>query len=321
MALALRLLPPAADFFVSNESFGAGCSACYSQPYADSHVLPANDLLTQVRQGALPAPVDQPEVKTQIDRIKNAEFTYLETFVNQLGGGGGGSGGGGGAGGQSFVVPAAAAQARAWRDFTRALRSWNAVIERSGGGGGGGAPESGPAGGLSADAMERYRAGNELLAPLVVRLHDREQTKSRAAAAAASRPVERLSPDLVSAADAYKKCVAGLDDDALKAWRQLALGKDGAVLADFHAFSGNNRLRSESSAARMSGVEAAGARLLVQEIRPSFLNRLRGLWTIAGSCCGDRFPFTPPARLQWTLSLRCAIKQRARPARSGRASR
>ncbi len=301
LALALRLLPPAADFYVSNESFGAGCSACYSQPYADSHVLPANDLLTGVRQGALPAPVDQPEVKTQIDRIKNAEFTYLETFVNQLGGGGGGSGGGGGAGGQSFNVPASAAGARAWRDFTRAIRNWNPVIDRPGGGGGGGAPVDGGgggAGGLSADAMEHYRAGNELLAPLVVRLHEREQAHTRAVAVAQSRPAEKVSPDLASAADAYKKCVAGLDDDPLHAWRQLALGKDGATLADFHTWTESNRLRGNNTAIRMTQVERTGSRLLAQEIRPAFQNRLGGIWAIAKTL-GDRFPFTPRARLQW----------------------
>ena len=36
----------------------------------------------------------------------------------------------------------------------------------------------------------------------------------------------------------------------------------------------------------------------MREIRPQFEGRLRGLWTIAGSCCNDRFPFISRARLQ-----------------------
>jgi hypothetical protein len=48
----------------------------------------------------------------------------------------------------------------------------------------------------------------------------------------------------------------------------------------------------------MATIESKGASLLAAEIRPAFESRLRNLWTIAGSCCNDRFPFISQARLQ-----------------------
>jgi hypothetical protein len=107
-----------------------------------------------------------------------------------------------------------------------------------------------------------------------------------------------VSPDLATAAATFKHCVSGLDDDPLRAWHQLALEKDGASLADFHSFSGNLRLRGNPGAAQMTAVELAGARLLVQGIRPHFEERLRSFWSQAGSCCGERFPFVSLARFQ-----------------------
>ena len=116
----------------------------------------------------------------------------------------------------------------------------------------------------------------------------------------------------MTAAETFKHCISGLEEDPLKAWRQLAQEKDGASLADFHSFTANLRLRGNPSAARMIAVEKQGAALLAQAIRPTFLERLRGLWSIAGSCCGDRYPFISRARL-----ARPAGELPARPSAGG----
>jgi hypothetical protein len=308
LALAVRVLPPAEGFFTSNEAFGLGCNGCFYLQYAQDHVPPANDFLRWARLTLGPAAAGQPEVSGPIDRIQQAEYTYLDEFISRQkggGGGGGGRGGGGGAGGQSFVVPARAGQSGAWRDFVREIRHWEPVLDRPAGGGGGGGGGGGAgggassvaAGGLTADALTRFVEGNDALRPLLNRIRENESRRAAAVAAASSRPVERLAPDLVSTAETYKHCISGLDDDALKAWRQLALGKD-ASLADFHAFSANLRLRGNPSAAQMASLEHHAADLLVHEIRPVFEGRLRNLWAISGSCCNDRFPFISPARLQ-----------------------
>ena len=93
------------------------------------------------------------------------------------------------------------------------------------------------------------------------------------------------------AAQAFQRCVAGLDDAPLRAWKQLALKRDGASLADFHAFSSNPRLRGSAEADRLKGVEDHGAGLLSKEIRPDFQDRSRELWRRVDRCCLDRFPF------------------------------
>jgi len=286
LAFALRLLPPAADYFT--DAFRLDCSNCFYLKHADDLVPPANDLLQWAR--VLPQPVGGlPDVRTPASRIDDAVYNYLKEFVDRERGAGGGGGGGGG--GDRFAVPARASGARAWRDFVRDIQSWEPVAA---GGAPAPAPAAGAAIGLSADALSRYAATNQRLTPLVTAFNQRE----RARAASASRPAARLPEELVNAATLFKRCVAGLESDALKAWRQLALGKDATSLADFHAFTGNLRLRGNPAAARMAAVEAHGAALLSAEIRPLFVDRARGFWGRVAQCCGGRYPFISPRQLR-----------------------
>jgi DNA polymerase III delta prime subunit len=294
LALAQRILPPAARFFTSEKAFG--CANCFNPKHADDHVPLANEFLRWAKENLRPA-MGQPEVSSLIEQIGRAEFDYLDRYLAQQRWGSGGGGGGGGMGGQEFAVPQRAAQATSWRDYVRAVRAWEPVIERPGGGGGGGgmvAPVV--SGGLTEQALESYVAGNDDLRPLLDRF--REKGQAVANAAAARKPPKPPSEELVTAAQTFKRCIAGLEESPLAAWKQLAGAQDGASLADFHAFTGNRRLLGLQQTQRMIGVENKGAELLVREIRPQFTARLSGLWTIAGSCCNDRFPFISRARLQ-----------------------
>jgi DNA polymerase III delta prime subunit len=303
LAVALRVLAPAAGFFTSAQAFG--CTTCYNHQHAEDHVPPANELLYWARGNLKAALAEDKEVSSYLDQIDKAEYAYLEAYINQQrwGGSGGGGGGGASAGGQSFVVPTRASQTAAWRDFVRAIRSWEPVEERAGGGGGGAAAVAAPvvpANGLTGEDLARYAARNDNLKPLLAVFNQRSsaaQASAAVAAAAAARPPKPLSQDLVTVAQSFKHCISGLEEDPLKAWRQLALEKDGASLADFHSFSANLRLRGNPSAARMIDVEKHGAQLLAQAIRPPFQDRLHTLWSLAGSCCGDRYPFISRARL------------------------
>ena len=306
LAVALRVLAPAAGFFTSIQAFG--CPTCFNHQFAEDHVPPANDLLYWASGNLKTALADDKEVGGYVDQINKAEYAYLDAYINQQkwgGSYGGGGGGGGGAGGESFIVPSRAAQAAAWRDFVKSIQSWEPVLEKAGGGGGGGGGAAPapivPANGLTGEDLARYAARNDSLKPLLARFQERSQVAASAAAAAAARaarPAPPLSQELVTAARSFKHCITGLEDDPLKAWRQLAHEKDGASLAEFHSFSGNLRLRGNPSAARMVEIENKGAALLVAAIRPTFQEHLRGLWNIAASCCGTTYPFIPRARLQ-----------------------
>ena len=300
VAVALRVLAPAAGFFTSDQAFG--CRTCFNPQHAESHVPPANQLITWARN-SLKSALEQDAGVHGLRRSPStpSEYAYLEAYINQQRwGAGGGGGGGGAAGGQSFNVPGRAAQAAAWRDYVRALRSWQPVR-----GEGRAAAEEAPPRGPPGPRQRPHRRGAG-----TVRRHQRQpQAAARPLPgaqpgggdaprpAAAARPAPKVAQDLVTAADTFQHCIAGLEEDPLKAWRQLALEKDGASLAEFHSFSANLRLRGNPSAARMIDVEKHGAQLLAQAIRPPFQDRLRGLWSIAGSCCGDRYPFISRARL------------------------
>jgi hypothetical protein len=294
IAAALRVFPPAARFFSSEQAFG--CPNCFTPKHADDHVMVANGLLRWSREALQPAQ-SQPEIVALAEQVNTAEYNYLQNYIDQQRWGGGGGGGGGGAGGSSFVVPARAAQATTWRDYVRSIRSWEPVVERSGGGGGSAAPASAGAGGLTEEALARYANENDRLRPLLDVFRQRGQAAANASAAA-NRPAPRLSQDLVGAAETFKSCVAGMEESALAAWRQLAQERDGVSLAGFQAFSGNLRLRGNPSATRMVAVENHGAQLLSREIRPLFEKKLSSLWGVAGSCCNDRFPFVSRARMQ-----------------------
>ncbi len=300
LAVALRVLAPAAGFFTSPQALG--CTTCYNSQHAEDHIPPASELVQFAKNNLKSAIQQDAEIGGYVEKINQVEYAYLDGYINQQRfGGAAGGGGGGGAGGESFVVPARAAQAAAWRDYVRALRSWQPVLEKPGGGGGGGGAVVPivPANGLTVEALQRYAARNDSLKPLLDRFQVRSQSVAAAAAAAAARPAPKVSPDLATAGQIFQHCVAGLDEDPLKAWRQLAQAqdRDDVSLNNFHAFSTNLRLRGNPSAARMIEVENKGAALLSQAIRPTFLDHLKGLWSIAGSCCGDRYPFISRARL------------------------
>jgi len=293
LALAQRILPPAARFFTSEKAFG--CANCFNPKHAEDHVPLANEFLRWAKETLRPA-MGQPEVASLVEQIGRSEYDYLDRYLAQQRWGSGGGGGGGGMGGQEFAVPERAVRAASWRDFVGAVRSWEPVIEKPGGGGGGGAVAPVISGGLTEQALEGYVAGNDDLRPLLDRF--RQQGQAAANRAASRKPPKPPSEELVAAAQTFKRCISGLEENPLAAWRQLARGQDGASLADFHAFTGNRRLLGLAQTPRMIGVENKAAELLVREIRPQFTNRLRGLWTVAGSCCNDRFPFISLARLQ-----------------------
>jgi hypothetical protein len=300
LAFGLRILPPAAEFFASDLGLGLGCN-CFNSTHAREHIPLASSIVNRVRKNLQPEVLAQQDVDAPIQKINQAEYSYLEEFIGrQKWGIAGGGGGGGGAGGESFIVPARARQAGAWKDFVRAIRGWQPVIEKPGGGGGAPAPVAtvASAEGLTRELMESFANDNDHLRPLLAIFEERGRTAAARAAAAASRPPARVSQDLAAAAETFKHCISGLDDDPVKAWRQLVLAEDGASLKDFHAFSANRRLQGNRTAESMVAVETQGAKLLSQAIRPVFTDRLRNLWSIAGSCCGDRFPFLSRARLQ-----------------------
>jgi hypothetical protein len=285
LAFALRLLPPAADYFV--DTFRLDCANCFLPKHADDLVPPANDLLQWAR--VLPQPVGGlAEVRGPAGRIDDAVYNYLAAFVDREKGSGGGGGGGGG---ERFAAPGSAAGARTWRDFVREIQRWEPVTT-----GRAPSPAAAAAGGtgLTGEALGRYASTNQRVMPLVTVFNQREHSRETAA----SRPAARLPEELVAAANGFKRCVAGLESDALKAWRQLALQKDGTSLADFHAFTGNLRLRGNPIAGRLAAVEAHGAALMTSEIRPLFVERSRGFWGRVAQCCTGRYPFISPRQLR-----------------------
>jgi hypothetical protein len=282
LSLAQRVLPPIETYFVE-EVFAPDCESrsCYTLGYAKDNVPPANEFLHWASEALGPARRSE-DVAARLDRIDNAVYDYLSTFVGRETG----SFRGGSAGG--FDRPARAARADTWSDFARELRRWRPIA----------AARSAPmrtSGGLTVEALQDFSANNDRLRPLV---EDFRRAASRSAAASAS-PVE-VSGDLRTAAEAFQGLFNALDDDPLAAWRQLALDPgDGATLGDFHAFSANPRLKRDSDAQWMvDNVETRGAKLLSEEIRPVFEERFEELWRQVGRCCADRFPFLGRRRLE-----------------------
>jgi hypothetical protein len=269
LALAVRTLPPIETYFV-DEVF-RNCGDCYTRFYAQSHVTAANKLLSWGRRTLQPIR-GQVEVFRRLASVSNAEYDYLREAIRRSGRGGGGDERPG-----TVTFPSRAVQAGRWADFTREIRQW-----RLAGGDGGAAPSSGGAG-VTVDDVQEFARDNDDLRPLLREFAGGGGRRSASPSLAAE--------EAMRAAQAFQRCVAGLDDAPLRAWKQLALKRDGASLADFHAFSSNPRLRGSVEADRLKGVEDHGAGLLSKEIRPDFQDRSQELWRRVDRCCLDRFPF------------------------------
>ena len=260
LGAGLMLLPPADEYLKG--LFRLDCASCFSKHYADSFVRPANEFLGWSYSALAPAGGVR-DVNQPLTSINNAVLRYLEAFIEKQSGRGGGG----------LVRPYGAASAESWTRFAAAIRNWQLTSSNV---------NSGSAGGLTLQMLQDFANSNGRLRPLI----EKFQQSSRS-----QQPV-RVSPDLERAVQDYKNTVSVLEDDPLDAWRQLARGEDGASLEEFHAFSGNSRLRRNNFARWLvENVEEHGARLLSEEIRPDFERDAERLWDYVDRCCRDRFPF------------------------------
>lgn len=278
------VLPPAEDYLKG--MFDLDCSSCFSKNYANTFVKPANEFLGWSYSDMAPAG-GVLEIREDLASINNAILRYLEAFIDRQGGGGGGGG---------LQRPYSAASADSWSRFAAGIRKWQLTASTS---------NRGPTSGLTLDMLEDFANSNSNLRPLIDKFR------------AANRPQTQVqvSPDLERAVQDYKNTVAVLEDDPLEAWRQLARGDDGASLEDFHAFSGNGRLRRNNFARWLvENVEEHGAKLLSDEIRPDFERDAARLWDFLDRCCRDRFPFISEREL---LHRRRAYEQGYEAARGG----
>lgn len=279
LALALRTLPPLEKHFV-DEVF-RGCGDCYTRFYAQNHVAAANKLLSWGRRTLQPIR-GQDDVFRRLASISGAEYDYLREAIRRSGRGGGG--GEERTGSVSF--PSRAVQVDRWADYSREIRQWRLT----GGEGGGASAGGGGGAGLTVDDLQEFARDNDDLRPLLREFSGGGTRRAASPSLAAE--------ELMRAAQAFQRCVAGLDDVPVKAWKQLALKRDGASLADFHAFSTNPRLRGSSDAERFKGIEDHGAGLLAKEIRPDFQDRSKELWRRVDRCCLNRFPFVTERQLR-----------------------
>lgn len=267
LAAGLEILPPANEYL--QDKFSISCQSCFSKTYAESFVRPANVFLGWANRALAPAGSVR-AVRAPLQNINNALYNYLDTYIDRQGSSGGGGG---------LARPYNASSATRWPEFTRALRAWQLSAAA--------APVS--ADGLTRALLEEFASANDRLRPLV----DKMAQGSRR-----SKPVQ-ISPELERTIEEYKRTVEVLDDDALEAWRQLALGRDGASLDGFHAFSRNRRLQRNSDASWLAAnVEAKGSELLSEAIRPDYEKAASGFWRDQEACCRDRFPFITELELR-----------------------
>ncbi|MEM7353140.1 MAG: type VI secretion protein IcmF/TssM N-terminal domain-containing protein [Acidobacteriota bacterium] len=266
LGAGMMILPPADDFL--REKFRLDCSSCFTKSYAESFVRPANKFLGQSNAALRPASAVS-EVRQHLDGINTALYRYLETFIDRLDSGGGGGGG--------FQRPYGASNAATWSRFAAAIRDWRIDAPAAA------APRQSGSG-LTQQLVQEFANSNSRLQPLVDRFLS--VTRPRAAA-----PV-RIPADLERAVASYKSVFEVLEDEPLAAWRQLALGEDGASLDGFHSFSRSSRLRRNSQGKWLAAnVEEHGARLLSDAIRPRFQQEAERLWGYLDNCCRRRFPF------------------------------
>lgn len=260
LTLAARTATPVGSYFA--DQVFRGCTDCFTKYYASNNVPAANKFVSWARRAFEPIR-GQEEVGRSIDGVNTALFEYLRAMLGR-----------GGGGGSFLTTPDRAMRVFAWSEFVREIRAWRVV---GGGGGGGGAT-------LSVDEIQEYARDNDALRPLL-RLAGGGQQSS------AGPPEE-----LVRTAQAFQRCVSGLDDVALRGWKQLAADK--ALLADFHGPSENPRLRGIPEVDRLKLVEIKAAELLVKEIHPEYQERSRELWRRVDRCCADRFPFISERNLR-----------------------
>lgn len=267
LVLGLRTVPPMEDFFV-NRVFGS--DADFAAYYAKDAVPAASKFLNWGdRNFQTLRAVD--ELSRGMDAIARAEYDYLERAIRRSGGGGGSS-----EPTLSLAFPDRAMGSVAWGEFVREVRAWNPVVERGGGGGG----AWGAGGGLTPADVDQFLVDNNRLRPLRALLGGGGSRR---------RTTSGPSEEAMRAAKAFQSCIRGLEEEALKAWRQLA--RDKTLLADFHSFSANTRLKGDPDADRLLSVERKGCDLLSKDIRPEFQDRVKELWRRVDRCCIDKFPF------------------------------
>ena len=255
------ILPPADETLKG--MFRTDCSSCFTKHYANTYVRPANEFLGRSSAELAPAGSVR-DVSQHFSSINNAVLRYLETFIDRQSQGGGRGG---------LQRPYNAANANNWPRFAAAIRGWKLTSE---------VVATGSANGLTLEMLQEFVTKNDRLRPLLDKFQ--AATKPRA-------PV-RISPDLERTVEAYRGTLAVLEDDPLKAWRQLARAEDGASLEDFHAFSRNSRLRrNDFNRWMVTSVEEHGAKLLSDAIRPDFERDAERLWEYLDRCCRGRFPF------------------------------
>lgn len=277
LTLAARTLSPVASFF-SDQVF-RGCTDCYTKYYASNNVPAANKFVNWARRTFEPIR-SQEQVSRAVDAVNSAMYDYLRSMLGRSGGGGGGP---------SLNVPDRALRAYAWAEFVREMRTWRVVSEGGGSSGGGG--------GLTVDDIQEYVRDNDALRPLL-----------REAGGGRRGPAAGPPEELLRSAQAFQRCVSGLEETALRAWKQLVAEK--ALLADFHGMTANPRLRGVPEADRLRPVEAKAAELLVKEIRPDYQERSKELWKRVDRCCADRFPFISERNLRRLRDLYARGPQR-----------
>lgn len=260
LTLAARTAAPVGSYFA--DQVFRGCTDCFTKYYASNNVPAANKFVSWARRTFEPIR-GQEDVSRSIDSVNSALYDYLRSMLGR-----------GGGGGSFLTTPDRALRAITWVEFVREIRAWRVI---GGGGGGGGAA-------LSIDEIQEYARDNDALRPLL-RLTGSGQQSS------AGPPEE-----VVRTAQAFQRCISGLDDIALRAWKQLAADK--TLLAEFHGPSENPRLRGLSEADRLKPAEIKAAELLVKEIQPDYQERSRELWRRVDRCCADRFPFISERNLR-----------------------
>lgn len=293
LALVWRTLTVAQPFF--DESLVAQCPPgnCYQPAFARAMIPAASAVVSaaSAQQVALKA---FDGVGPAITTLAETESTYLRRYIDQMAGRGGGGGG--------FAFPDTAAGAGNWPAFQRAISGWQPS------GGGGGALAADPSGRLTAADLEQFAAANQHLAAVLDEYRRRIERPRLAAAA------ERTAPELIAAAESFRGAVTGVSDQPLKAWKQLSTG-EGATLKQYKAFSGNPRLKSDSTAQRLKrAVEDHGAHLLRDAIRPQFAPRAEAAWGRINACCLGKFPFINELQL---ASERTQLASGQGPSRGG----
>ncbi len=266
LAAGLEILPPANEYLETK--FRTDCQSCFTKTYAESFVRPANVFLGWANQAlAKASTVDS--VRAPLQNINRALYNYLDAYIDRQGSTGGGG----------MARPYAASSASSWPQFTRAIRNWELSAA---------APTT-RADGLTRALLQEFARANDRLQPLVDKMTE---------GARRSQPV-KISPELERTIESYKRTLEVLDDNALEAWRQLATARDGASLDEFHSFSRNRRLRRNSNAQWLEqNVEAKGAELLSEAIRPDYEQEAREFWRDQEACCRDRFPFITELELR-----------------------